>query len=238
MVLEQQFTTAAGAVLTPLLVSLRSAQQDQLVNRYVERAIPQLMLIAATLAGLAVPFVGIVVPAVFGQESGGASEPFAILLFALLLALAANLLLPSILLEERTTPIATVNVVAVVVNVVGDIVLVGFEHQPLIGPAIATSAATATIVIGYVGILRDHTSARPTLPIVPLVPFVAGFIPAVTLTHALAIPTSIAATAVCAAIVMVCAKPFEHEDVKLISQLDMPLALKRLTVRTLELTAR
>src|SRR5215211_7387715 len=46
----QQLTTASGPVLTPLFVSLRRGGQEELVDRYVERAIPQLTLIAATLA--------------------------------------------------------------------------------------------------------------------------------------------------------------------------------------------
>jgi hypothetical protein len=76
------------------------------------------------------------------------------------------------------------------------------------------------------------------VPIAPVLPCVAGLVPALALTPALAVPVAIAATAACAATVVVVAKPFERNDLDLISRLDIPTPLKRLTVRTLELTTR
>jgi len=234
----QQLTTASGPVLTPLFVSLRRGGQEELVDRYVERAIPQLTLIAATLAGLAVAFVGVAVPVIFGDAFDGASDPLAILLLATVLGFVANLLAPVIVLHERTAAVGAVNVLAALVNIVGDILLVGPAGLHLVGPAIATVAAIAIIVVGYVAIVRDCTSVGVALPIPALLPLVAGFVPAIALTHAVGLPVAIGATAVCAAIVMLSAKPFEREDLDLISRLDIPSPLKRLTVRTLELTAR
>jgi O-antigen/teichoic acid export membrane protein len=234
----QQLTTASGPVLTPLFVSLRMAEREELVDRYVARAIPQLTLIAATLMGFTVAFVGILVPAVFGDAFAGASDPLAVLLLATVLGFVANLLAPVVVLHERTKGIGVVNVVAALVNIVGDVVLVGPAGLQLVGPAIATSAALVTIVVGYVIIVRDCTSVHVALPMTSLLPCVAGLIPALVLTHALAVPVAIAATAVCATAVALCAKPFDRDDLDLISRLDIPRPLKRLTVRTLELTAR
>jgi hypothetical protein len=96
----------------------------------------------------------------------------------------------------------------------------------------------ATIVVGYVVIVRDCTSAHATLPLLPLLPCVAGLVPALALTHAVAVPVAVLATAVCAAVVVRYARPFERSDLELISRLDIPSPLKRLTLRTLELTTR
>jgi O-antigen/teichoic acid export membrane protein len=233
----QYFTTATGPVLTPLFVSLRMGGREDLLNRYVERLIPQLMLLAATLAGLAVPFVGIVIPVVFGESYAKASDPLAILLFASISQFGAALLSPVIFLHERTVPVGVVNILAVLVNVIGDIVLVGPAGMHLTGPAIATGAATATIMIGYVGIVRGCTDAHASVRPAMLAPFFAGLVPTLVLTHA-AFVVAIVATAGCAAAVTLLAKPFEQEDVDLIARLDMPTPLKRLATRALELAAR
>jgi O-antigen/teichoic acid export membrane protein len=234
----QQLTTTSGPVLTPLFVSLRMAEREELVDRYVARAIPQLTLIAATLMGTSVALVGILVPAVFGGSFAGASDPLAVLLLATALGFVANLLSPVIVLHERTSAVGAVNVVAAVINIVGDVVLVGPAGLHLVGPAIATSVAMATIVIGYVLIVRDCTSAHVAFPLTPLLPFFAGAIPAMTLNDALAVPVAIVATALCAAMILLFARPFDRNDLDLISRLDIPRPLKRLTARTLELTAR
>ena len=234
----QQLTSVPGPVLTPLFVSARMAEREELIDRYVERAIPQLTLIAATLMGLAVGFVGIVVPVVFGDAFVGASDPLTILLFAAVLGFVTNLLGPVIVLNEQTKGIGVVNIAAALVNVVGDIVLVGPAGLHLAGPAIATAVAIATVVVGYVVIVRDCTSARVPLPIIWLLPCVAGLIPALLLTHALAVSVAIVATLACTALIVVFAKPFDRTDADLISRLDIPRPLKQLTVRTLEFTTR
>ena len=234
----QQLTTVPGPVLTPLFVSLKTAEREDVIDRYVERAIPQLTLIAATIAGVAVAFVGIVVPAVFGDAFAGASDPLSILLFATVLGFVTNLLGPVIVLHERTKGIGVVNLAAALVNVVGDIALVGPAGLHLVGPAIATTVAMAVIVVGYVAIVRDCTSADVGLPALALLPGAAGLIPALLLTHALALPVAIAATGICAATVALYARPFDRDDLELISRLDIPTPLKRLTIRTLELTTR
>jgi O-antigen/teichoic acid export membrane protein len=234
----QQLTTASGHVLTPLFVSLRRAGKDGVVDRYVERAVPQLTLIGSTIAGVAVPFVAIAVPIVFGRNFSGAADPLAILLFAIVLGLLTNLLAPILVVHERTKPIGVINVVAALVNVVADIVLVGYAKLPLIGPAIATVVAMAIVCVGYAVIVRGCTSVRSPLPFAALLPFVAGFVPAVTLSNNVALPVSVAGTALCAGATMLWTRPFRREDLELIARLDMPGPLKRLTVRTLGLTAR
>jgi O-antigen/teichoic acid export membrane protein len=233
----QYFTTATGPVMTPLFVSLRMGGREDLVERYVERMVPQLTLVAATFAGLAVPIVAIAMPLVFGESYGAAAEPLAILLFASVSQFGAALLSPVILLHERTAPIGVVSLIAVLVNVVGDIVLVGPAGMHLTGAAIATGAAGATIMIGYVIIVRNCTSARASFRLTMFTPFFAGLVPTLVLTDAAA-AVALGATVTCAAIVTLVAKPFQHEDLDLIARLDMPPPLKRLASRALELAAR
>jgi O-antigen/teichoic acid export membrane protein len=234
----QQLTTVSGPVLTPLFVSLRMAGREAVVDRYLERAVPQLMLIASTLAGVAVPFVHVAVPVVFGQSFAGASDPLTILLLAVLIGFNVNFLSPVIVLHERTGGVGIVNAVAAVVNIVGDVILVGPAGLHLIGPAIATAVTVAMVLVGYVLILRDTTSAHVTVSAIAFLPFIAGFIPAVTMPSAIAIPVGIVAAVLCAAAIMRWRAPFNREDVGLISQLDIPRPLKRLTVGILEAVAR
>lgn len=234
----QQLTTASGPVLLPLFVSLQTAGTEGFLGRYVERVVPQLTLIGATVAGLAVPFVPAAVPLVFGHAFEGAAEPLEILLLALVFGFVGNLLAPAIVLEERTPPIAIVNVVAMIVNIVGDLLLVGPADMPLTGPAIATAAAFAVILIGYVGIARSSITTKLSVPLATLLPFVAGFVPAITLGSAVAIPIGVAATLAVAMALVMLTKTFEVEDLDLIMRLDMPRPVKRLTVRAVELTSR
>jgi O-antigen/teichoic acid export membrane protein len=234
----QLLTTVSGSVLTPLFVSLRSAGREDILDRFVERAVPQLTLVAATVAGLAVPFVGIAVPVVFGEAYAGASDPLAILLFALVLGFTVNLYAPVLMLHERTAPVGAINFVAAVVNVVGDIVLVGPAGLHLEGPAIATAATLAMILAGYVLVVRGCVKAHPSYPALALLPFGAGLVPALTLTNSLAVPIGIVATLACAAVVTLLTRPFQSEDLELISRLDMPAPFKRIALRTLAFTAR
>jgi O-antigen/teichoic acid export membrane protein len=237
-VVLQQMTTASGPVLTPLFVSLRAAGSERLVDRYVERVIPQLTLVGAVLVGLALPLVPIAVPILFGDAFGGAADPLAILLLAIVVGFTANLLAPVIVLHERTLPVGVVNVAAAAVNIVGDIVLVGPAGLDLTGPAIATTAAMALILVGYVAIVRDVSTARCRIPVAASLPAVAGFIPAVALGGIAGVAVGVPATLIVAALVILIARPFERADLDLISRLDMPQPLKRLTIRMLELTAR
>lgn len=233
----QQLTTASGPVLTPLFVSMRGAGREALLDRYVDRTIPQLTLIASTVVGLAVPVVGVAVPLVFGDDYSRASDPLAILLVAIVVGYSANLLAPVIVLHERTVPVGIVNAIAAAINIAGDVILVGPAHLPVVGPAIATTAATGAILVGYARIVRSCTTARATISPAIYAPLVAGFIPAVALAGVAAVVVGICAALVCAGAVMLLDKTFVVEDLDLIARLDIPGPLKRLTVRIVELTA-
>ena len=121
----QSLTIATGPVLVPLFVSLRKAGKEDVIGRYFDRVIAQMTLLAALLAGLAAPLVEILLPVVFGDRFGDASEPLLILLVAVVMIFVANLLAPIIVLHERTRAIGVSNVIAAVVNVALDFLLVG-----------------------------------------------------------------------------------------------------------------
>lgn len=237
----QQLTTATGPVLTPLFVSLRRADREDVVARYYERVVPQLTFLAAILAGLAVPFVEIAVPLVFGEAFEEAAVPLSILLLALVLGFAANLLGPIIVLHERTRPIGVINIYAAGVNIVADIVLVGVFGFYLAGPAIATVLAIAIVLIGY-AVVAGRCTASPRTSALALgpaaLPYVAGAAPALVLPEAPALIGALLAVPLCAIAVQLTARPFAPDDAALISQLDLPGPLKRATLRTLELATR
>jgi hypothetical protein len=69
-------------------------------------------------------FVGIVLPVIVGKSYSAASDPLAILMFRSIAQFGAALLSPVVFLHERTAPVGAGNVLAVLVNVVGDIVIV------------------------------------------------------------------------------------------------------------------
>jgi O-antigen/teichoic acid export membrane protein len=234
----QELTRASTTVFTPLFVSLRNSDREDLVDRYLRRAIPQLTLVAATVLGMGVLFVEPVVPVVFGEAFDGAAEPLSLLLFAVLLAFSIQLYVPVIVLHERTKELGRLGVTAAIVNVVGDVVLVGVLDGGIIGPAIATCAALAIVLVGYAGVARECTGTTASLRVSTMLPFLTGFGVTLAVDGPSAVLIGLPAVILSAVMVVLVTRPFEHEDAKLLGKLDMPVTMKRLTLRTVAIASR
>jgi O-antigen/teichoic acid export membrane protein len=234
----QALATVAPQVLTPLFVSARSAHRERLVTRYFERIVPQVTFAASALAGLLVPTLVFVVPALFGEGFRGATEPLAVLLVALLILLVSNLLAPVIVLYERTRPVAVLNAVAAVVNVGGDILLLGPLHAGTVAAAYATAAGFAIIGAGYFFLAREclESAVRPRPEL--LLPAVAGLAAVVALDGAAALAAGITASATVSALILMRGRLFAREDVELIERMSMPPRARRILGRAVAAVAR
>jgi O-antigen/teichoic acid export membrane protein len=235
----QQVAATATIVLTPLFVSLSAAKKQELIGRYVSRAIPQLVFLTAVAAALAVPFLGIAVPIVFGAPFAGAAEPLAVLFTAFVLYAYASFSAPILILNERTRAVAIINVTAAVVNVAGDILFVGPLRLGVLGPALATSLALAVIAVGYQIVAERCTETRGgSRRVVLLAPLFMTTLLALLVRPGIAIAVGIPAAILATAAILRWASPFDPSDADLIAKLDMPSTIKRLVLRGLVLTAR
>ena len=216
------------AVFVPLFVSLRAAGKQHLVTRYLARGVPQAMFLLATSGGLLIPLLPLFVPIMFGTRFTDAATPLAILAVSLLALFGGYLLAPILTLHEATKAVAAVNVVAAVVNVIGDILMVGVFHLGIVAPAIATSAALTLELAAYYVIARrllDEPDARVN-PLM-LLPIATGLIPTLiwgTLASGIA---GVLATIVIAGAVVLWRSPFTVDDVALIDKLELPGFLKQ-----------
>jgi O-antigen/teichoic acid export membrane protein len=234
----QGLTIATGPVLTPLFVSLRSAGREHLVRRYLDRIVPTMTLVAAVLAGIAVPVTQAAVPVLFGDRFGDAADPLSILLLAIVIGFSANLLAPIVVLHERTREIGLVNVAAAVVNVVLDFVLIGALDVGITGPAIATVLAITIVLFSYARIALDATGSDVSLGLgFMLAPFACALAIGIAFDGPAGWVAAAVSSIVCGALVLSLRSPLGQEDAALVSQLDMPGPVKRLTLRLLRLEA-
>jgi O-antigen/teichoic acid export membrane protein len=229
----QQVAGASGPVLTPLLVSLRMADKEKIILRYLDRAVPQLTFLAAVLAGVAIPFVPMGVQVVFGSDFAEASQPLTILFLPMVLVFATNLLGPILVLYERSSAIGVINSFAAAINVVADIVLIGFLDMGISGAAVATSLAVTIIVVGYVTACRDCTGSQSRFNPLLLGPVVAGLAPTLMLSGVEGTIIGVVSSLTVSYIIVALVRPFEAQDAEIIAQLDMPPTLKKLALRGL-----
>jgi O-antigen/teichoic acid export membrane protein len=140
---------------------------------------------------------------------------------------------PIIVLHERSRAFGVINVVAAVVNVVGDVVLVGVVGVGVIGPAIATVVSFGVIAVGYFYVAADCVELRPTLPFATIVPAAVGVAGALALHGPVAPVLGLAAVVASSLIVLGWARPFTAGDVDMIEKLDIPAPLKKVVVNVL-----
>jgi O-antigen/teichoic acid export membrane protein len=236
-VVLSQLATTVTIVLVPLFVSLRHAGRGADVRRYVERLLPQLALLMGVAVAVATPLAALVVVPVLGREYEGAIEPLVILLLALLLRGIGSLAAPVLMLYERSGATATINVAALALNVVGDVLLIGVLGAGVIGAAVASTAALAAIAVGYLIVAGRCLRLRPRLPaLIAIAP--AG---AFAATLALPVGWAIAAAFVAAAVGMAAAIAtglLSPADAGLIARLPLPGSVRGRLLRRLGVAPR
>ena len=235
----QPVTAAAVSVFVPLLVSLRMANRDQLVRRYAERIVPQLLVIGAAVSGIGVSFVPLLAPVVFGASFEAATRPLVLLAGPLLLGFVASLLAPVLNVYDRTRELALVNVAAAAVNVIGDIVLIGVLGFGIEGAALATAAAVGVIALGYYRIVSKATgSVTPPRTALLVAPLFAGLLPALLVTGVWAAVIGVASAVAVTVVVVAICSPFDRADAELVASLDLHPRVKALALRGLAIAAR
>jgi O-antigen/teichoic acid export membrane protein len=234
----QAVAVVAPQVLTPLFVSLSMANRESVVRRYLGRVVPQITFLAATIAGVGAPLVGLAVPVVFGAKFRGATEPLELLLVAVVLFFGANLLAPIVVLRERTKVVGALNVAAALVNVAGDLITLGPLHMGIDGPAIATCLSLVVVFVGYFVTSRNALGAVATLNPLLFAPLAVGLVATRTLASPGAELVGIVGALVCAALIQALFKPIAREDLELFESLDIPMGAKRHVLRALGAVAR
>jgi O-antigen/teichoic acid export membrane protein len=235
----QAVATTSTIVLTPLFVSLAAARKQELIGRYVSRAIPQLLFLSAVAAALVVPFLGVVVPIVVGVPFRDAVEPLAVLFTALVFYVCASFSAPILVLNERTRMVAAISLAAAGINVVGDILFVGPLHLGLLGPALATALALGVIAVGYLIVAERCTQTRASRgAVLLLAPLIMATFPVLLLGPWVALALGVSAAILATAAILRWASPFASGDLDMIAKLDIPPSAKGLILRGLHRVAR
>jgi O-antigen/teichoic acid export membrane protein len=230
----QAVVTVAPQVLTPLFVSARAAHREELVRSYFERIVPQVTLFGSAAFALSAPLIPVVVPGLFGHGFTGSVEPLAILLMSLLLLLVANMLAPIIVLHERSRSVALLNLAAAVVNVGGDLILLGPLHAGIAAAAAATGAGFAVLTVGYFYVARNCLgSTVPPRPIA-LLPAAAVLLPVTLLDGWVAVGSGLAVAVVTIVAVGRFGGLFEKSDIELLDRMTLPPTVRRLALRGLD----
>jgi O-antigen/teichoic acid export membrane protein len=223
--------TSVTAVFLPLFVSLRLANRMDVVERYLARAVPQILLLASAGVGMGAAVLPVVVPLVFGRPFAAAAQPLAILLAALVLMFGAYLMAPILLLHEQTRWTASVTIIGSVINIVGDLLTVAVFHWGGIGPAVATVVSCAFILVGYAWRATGILGCRPMLSIVFALPLAIGITVALLFDSVLPAVGGVAVVGATTAAIIAWRRPFGPEDVELLDRLDVSPTVKRALTR-------
>jgi O-antigen/teichoic acid export membrane protein len=234
----QTLAVTVSIVLIPLFVSLREAGREELVDRYLERLVPQGIFVSSVLGGLMAPLVVVAVPLVFGAEFEDAGAPLALLVGALVLFAVTSLLAPILMLHERTRETSLINVAALLLNIVADIVLVGVFDTGVVGPAIATLATLVVIVAGYLLVACSDRKTRPVLSPALALPLATGLLPALLIDGALGPALGLAGAIAATALILWRLSLFTAQDADLLARLDLPAPIRARVVAAVRRLAR
>jgi O-antigen/teichoic acid export membrane protein len=229
----QAVVTVAPQVLTPFFVSARAANREEMVRSYFERIVPQVTFLGSAAFALCAPLIPLAVPGLFGHSFEGSVEPLAILLMSLLLLLLANMLAPIIVLHERSRSVALWNLAAAVVNVGGDLLLLGPLHAGIAAAAAATGAGFAVLTIGYFYVARDCLGSTVRPRPIALLPAASVLAPVILFDGWVALITGLAVAIVTTVAVGRFGGLFEKSDAALIDRMTLPPTVRRLALRGL-----
>jgi O-antigen/teichoic acid export membrane protein len=227
----QQLVTTATIVLSPLFVSLREAGQEHIITRYLQRLMPQALLLASIGAGLAAAVVPTAVPILFGPHFAPAAKPLALLLIAWLMYALASFVASIIVLHERGRFIAVISCTAAAVNAGLDLLFVGGFGVGISGPAIATSVSLAVLAFAYLTCAAKCVGMPASLPVAALAPGIAGILSVVLIGGVAGSAGAVGLTLLLALGAIRVRKLVSRSDLELLERLDMPQPVKSWTLR-------
>lgn len=229
----------ATSVFVPLFVSLQLAGRQGLIVRYLDRGVADGTFLIAAVVGAAVPFVRLVVPVAFGHRFAAAAAPLAVLTIGVTFLYATLLVAPILTLHEATRATALINAIAALINVVGDVLLIGVFHvMGIVAPAIATSVALLFMFIAFDWRARRLLSSAgrgPNLAVVT--PLIAGVVPTLALRPPVGTAVGVAAAVGTAGAILLWRSPFAADDAQLVAKLDLPGSVKAVAVRLIGMLA-
>lgn len=226
-------TQSGMIVLVPLFVSLRMAGRGDLVVRYMQRGVAQGLFLIAVLTALVIPFLPLVVPLAFSHAFASATAPTAILLCGLVFLFAQYLVAPVLTLNEQTRAMAVVSAVATLLNVVGDVLLVGVFHMGILAPAIATSAALVFMFVGYYSCAARASGLKRHVSLLGAFPLTAALVPTFIWGGITGTAIGLAAVVVTSFAVLRIRRPFGPEDAEIVEKLGLPEPVKRRALKAL-----
>jgi O-antigen/teichoic acid export membrane protein len=227
----QQLVTTASIVLSPLFVSLRAAGEEHIITRYLQRLMPQVLLLASIGAGLAAAVVPVAVPILFGRHFAPAATPLALLLIAWLMYALGSFVAPILVLHEQGRVVGVISGAAAAVNAGLDLLLVGVFGIGIAGPAIATSVALAVLALAYLTYAARCVGVRASPPVAALAPGIAGILCVVVIGGVAGSAGAVGLTLVLAVGAIRLRGLVSRSDVELLERLDIPQPAKVWTLR-------
>ncbi len=187
--------SAVPALVAPRLTRARAEGHDA-ITPYLRAVGRTALPLAAAALSVGVPLVPLLVPAFFGDAYDASAEPLVVLTVALLLLVGASLLGPILLVDGATSVIGRTAVIAVGVNIVLDVVLLGWWDTGIIGPAIATTVACGVTFLAYSREVSRRAEAPVANSVVVVVPVAVAVGATLLLPVQFAVPLAVATAAV------------------------------------------
>ena len=222
----RMLSTHAATVILPILISLHVSKKDSLIKEYVNRFIPQMSFLWSCLISIVMVAAHFGFNLIFEQSFAPSSQVLLILLLGLSSYILFSLYRPILLVYKMTGRIFTINVIALIVNVLLDFMLV--PTFGINGAAVATALAIATMVFLQFKATSDYLKVFNIRQFLPLsIACLTFFLLTVLEKTFLTGMVSISAIVLFSWILLKTTKIFKKDDINLLEKLNMPYGLKR-----------
>ena len=215
-------------VLTPVFVSLAAQERDELTERFLQRVLPQIVILWGFFIILLVLVSPWAIPLVFGEDFLRSASIFLVLLIPLHLSAFYGLSMSIFVGYEMVSRMVLINISASIINLLLDLVLVPWIG--VMGAAVATTISYCFLCVFYFALMKSRFNFVPwRLPFfIVMIAVEVGIILNFPSTY-----TLLAVTIFTAGIYILASKLlsiFGQEDKSIYASLEMPGFLKKVFI--------
>ena len=143
-------------ILTPIMVSLAANNRNDVVQKFINKIIPQISCVWSYIFVFICPTAIIIIPAVFGIEFVQSVNIFLVLLLCLNLSVMNALCISIFIGYDMVFRMSVINLVASFINLILDILLV--PQIGIYGAALGTAISYFIITYSYCYLLKSRFS--------------------------------------------------------------------------------
>lgn len=170
----QKMITVGMVVITPVMIGLYTEKREDIIKLYAGRIVPQIVFFLSCVYIVFIALLPLIIPLIFGKEFTGSILSAQILIMGLVYHSFIALYYGVISAYKKTKAILTINIIMIIINIVGDLILIpilGIE-----GAAISSALCFSVGGICYMSYMNMHLGVRSINSLFMLIPVLLTFI--------------------------------------------------------------